>query len=36
MGGTGTDGWVHPEGDMHMVAAKLGFERAMVGTGWTT
>ena len=21
---------------MHMVAARLGFERAMVGTGWTT
>ena len=24
------------KGDMHMVAARLGFERAMVGTGWAT
>ena len=26
----------HPQGDMHMVAARLGFERAMVGTRWAT
>ena len=25
-------GWGHPQGDMHMVAAKLGFERAVVWT----
>ena len=25
-----------PQGDMHMVAARLGFERGMVGTGWAT
>ena len=34
-GGTG-GGWGHPQCDMHMVAAKPGFERGMVGTGWTT
>ena len=27
-------GWGHLQGDMHMVAARLGCERAMVGTGW--
>ena len=27
--------WVEsPQCDMHMVAAKLGCERVMVGTGW--
>ena len=26
----------HPQGDMHMVAARLGFERAMVIIGWAT
>ena len=29
-GGTGGGGW----GDMHMVAARLGCQSAMVGTGW--
>ena len=29
-------GWGHPQGDMHMVVAKLGCERAMVRTGWAT
>ena len=29
-------GWGHPQGDMHMVAARLGCERAMVGTGLGT
>ena len=24
----------HPQGDMHMVAARLGCQSAMVGTGW--
>ena len=33
-GGTGRGGWDHPQGDMHMVAARLGSESAMVGTGW--
>ena len=28
--------WDHPQGDMHMVAAKLGCERTMVGTGYAT
>ena len=28
--------WDHKQGDMHMVAAKLGCERAMVGTGYAT
>jgi len=27
-------GWGHPQGDMHMVAARL--EKAMVGTKWAT
>ena len=33
-GGTGGGGWGHPQGDMHMVAAGLGCESAMVGTVW--
>ena len=32
-GGTGGGGGGHPQGAMHMVAARLGFEKAMVGTG---
>ena len=32
-GGTGAAGWGHPQGAVHMVAASLGFEKAMVGTG---
>ena len=28
-GGTGGSGYGHPQGDMHMVAARLGCERAM-------
>ena len=36
-GGTGEgDGSGHPQGDMHMVTARLGFEKAIVGTGWAT
>ena len=35
-GGTEGGGWGHSQGDMHMVAARLGCERAMVGTGWAT
>ena len=42
-GGTGGRGrwesrrWVRsPAGDMHMVAARLGFKRGIVGTGWAT
>ena len=30
-GGTGGGGW---QGSMHMVAARLGCQRAVVGTGW--
>ena len=26
----------HPQGVIHMVAARLGFERAMVRAGWAT
>ena len=33
-GGSGGGGWGHPQGDMHMVAARLGCQSAMVGTGW--
>ena len=32
--GTGGGGWGHTQGDMHMVAARLGCKSAMVGTGW--
>ena len=35
-GGTRGGKWDHPQGDMHMVVAKLGCERAMVGTGYAT
>jgi len=35
-GGTGKGEWGHPQGAVHMVAARLGCERAMVGTGWAT
>ena len=31
-GGTRGDGWGHPQGDMHMVAAGLSCQSAMVGT----
>ena len=33
-GGTGRGGWGHPQGDMHMVAARLGCQSAVAGTGW--
>ena len=33
-GGTGGGGWGHPQGDMHMVAARLGCQSPMVGTRW--
>ena len=29
-GGTGGGGWGHPQGDMHIVAARLGCQSAMV------
>ena len=32
-GGTGGGGWGHLQDAVHMVAARLGFEKAMVGTG---
>ena len=35
-GRTGGGGWSSPQGDIHMVAARLGCERAMVGTRWAT
>ena len=35
-GGTGGGGWGHPQGAVHMVAARLCFEKAMVGTRWAT
>ena len=28
-GGTGGGGWGHPQGDMHLVAVRLGFEKAI-------
>ena len=31
--GQGEGGGGHPQGAVHMVAARLGFEKAMVGTG---
>ena len=33
-GGTGEGHWGHLQGDKHMVAARLGCQSAMVGTGW--
>ena len=33
-GGTGGGGWGHPQCDMHMVAARLSCQSAMVGTVW--
>ena len=33
-GGTGGGGWGHPHGAVHMAAARLGFQRTIVGTGW--
>ena len=35
-GGTGGGGWGHPQGAVYMVAARLGFEKAMVDTGRAT
>ena len=35
-GGTGGGGWGHLQGAVHMMAARLGFERAMVGIVRTT
>ena len=35
-GGTGGGGWGHKYGAIHMVAARLGFEKTMVGTGRAT
>ena len=35
-GGTGVGGWGHPQVAVHTVAARLGFEKAMVGTGRAT
>ena len=31
-GRTGGGGWGHPQGAVHMVAARLGYKQAMVGT----
>ena len=33
-GGTGRGGWGHPQGAMHMAAARLGCTKTMVGTWW--
>ena len=33
-GGTGGGGLGHPQGAVHMAAARLGCKRTMVGTGW--
>ena len=30
----GGGGWGHPQGDMHMVAARLSCQSAIVGTVW--
>ena len=30
-GGTGGDGWGHPQGDMHVVAVVVGFRNGLVG-----
>ena len=36
VGGTGGGGWGHRWVAVHMVAARLGFEKTMVGTRWAT
>ena len=33
-GGTGGGRWGHPQGAVHMAAARLGCKITMVGTGW--
>ena len=33
-GGTGGGGWGHLQGDLHIVAARLGCQTAMVGIRW--
>ena len=33
-GGTGGGGWCHPQGAVHMAAARLGCIRAMVSIEW--
>ena len=33
-GGTEGGVWCHPQSDMHMVAARLGYQSTMVGTRW--
>ena len=33
-GGTGGGRWGHPQGAVHMAAARLGCKRTVVGTGW--
>ena len=33
-GGTGGGGWGHPQGAVHMAAARLGCKMTVVGTGW--
>ena len=33
MGGTGGGGWGHPQGAVHMAAARLGCKRTVVGQG---
>ena len=33
-GETEGGGWGHPQGAMHIAAARLGCKRAMVGTEW--
>ena len=34
--GAGGGGWGHPQGAVHMVAARVGCKRAMVRIGWAT
>ena len=34
-GGTGEDGWGHPQGDLHMVAVVAVCRNALVGIGWS-
>ena len=33
-GWTGGGGWGHPQGAVHMAAARFGSKMTMVGTGW--
>ena len=36
MGQEDIGAWGHLQGNVHMVSARISYERVMAGTGWTT